>query len=262
MAGKTRYFDVGYGPAQVQAIDIYLPEGAGPHRLVVWVHGGGWCFGTKSNRHAMAARLNDAGFAFASVDFRKIPETDIRGCMGDLAAAVAFLLDNAQRFTLDARRIALFGHSSGGHMSALLAIDPSYLHAAGADPSRIAAVITLDGVFDVGDQLRRYPRTTNPNVFGTDPERWDEFSPSHLLERLRGTPLFGLIRENTERRFAEQGALFEAALKRHGARFVTAIAPGLNHGEILTRFAEPEQPMAEFVVGFLRQAAWMEELPA
>jgi acetyl esterase/lipase len=260
VAGTIRYLDVPYGPEPVQAADIYVPEAPGPHRLAVWIHGGSWTMGGKGGRQALARCLNAEGFALASLGYRKAPETDIAGCMEDVAAAVAFLVAQADRFGLDTRRFALMGHSSGGHMAALLAIDPVYLRAAGVDPARVAAVITLDGVFDVGDQLRRYPRTTSPAVFGTEPARWDDFSPCHRLADMQGSPLFGLMREDTERRFGEQGDLFEAALLRHGARFVTALAPGLNHGEILSRFGEPDQPMAAFFVTCLRQAAWCEEI--
>jgi acetyl esterase/lipase len=146
---QQKLANIAYGPDQpAQTLDFY-PSARRPSPLVIFVHGGDWSGGDKGGTDRLAGVLNQAGFNVASVNYRLIPKVRIADEAEDVARAGAFLLSNAGRLGIDKRRFALMGHSAGDHLVALVGTDMSYGRRAGLDMSRLAAVIPLDGVFDL-----------------------------------------------------------------------------------------------------------------
>jgi arylformamidase len=246
--------DIAYGPDPSQTLDVYLPATPGPHRLVVFLHGGGWTAGSKGLGGKIAPPIVAAGYALASVEYRKVPQTDPAGATQDAARAIAYLLANAGPLGFDGSSFALLGHSSGAHMVALLGTDASYLKNAGVDPKRLVAVIPMDGVFDVTANLTHYPKEKRFTAFGHDAANWRHLSPAVLLASATLHPRFCALHDDTNSRFIEQATLFEAALRGNGANFETGIAHGLSHGEVAQEFSDPGTPMAPFVLGCLSRA--------
>jgi len=112
------YATVGNKPLQ---LDLRIPDGAGPHPLIVWIHGGGWMRGNKSigaNHHAL--RQLDRGYAVASINYRLSREAIFPAQIHDCKAAIRWLRGNAGKYQLDPERIAVWGSSAGGHLAALL----------------------------------------------------------------------------------------------------------------------------------------------
>lgn len=105
-----------------QQLDLYVPEGAGPHPLILWVHGGGWLTGS----HALAPdapqlRAVARSFALASVGYRLSREAVFPAQLHDVHAALQWLRASAERYGLDRDRMGAWGASAGGHLVALLA---------------------------------------------------------------------------------------------------------------------------------------------
>jgi len=242
-----------YGAAPDMQLDLYQPAGSGPFRLVVFIHGGGWTSGNKATGEHVAPSLVSAGYAVASIDYRKVPEITPQGQIGDTAAAIAYLLHNAAKLRLSPTGIALLGHSSGGHVVTLLGTDQTYLSRAGVDPHVVKAVIALDGVYDVTANVTHFPSATRLEVFGADHTAWRALSPTENLSQMQAHPAFCLLHEDTDRRFIEQAGLFETALSSHGETLRTALAPGLHHPQLVNRFGDPDLPMLPFTLDCLHQ---------
>lgn len=144
--GVTHVATVEYGQAG-QSLDIWRPARADPglKPVVIFLHGGGWAMGNRTD-YAFAGRAFAArGFVAIVPDYRKPRFEDF---MADAAAAVAWTRLSAARYGGDASRIALVGHSAGAHMAVLLALDGSHLQAVGVDPATIGAVVGLAGPYD------------------------------------------------------------------------------------------------------------------
>src|SRR5262245_9674762 len=101
-------------------LDLYLPAEGRPAPLVVWVHGGAWRSGSKSNPPLLP--LTDRGIAVASVDYRLSPVAPYPAQVHDLKAAIRYLRNAAQQHGLDGSRIAIAGGSAGGHLAALVGV--------------------------------------------------------------------------------------------------------------------------------------------
>ena len=246
-AAPAAQANVAYGADPEQVLDIYPAQQPGLHRLVVFVHGGGWMTGNKQGGQKIAGPLNQAGYTVASIGYRLVPHVDVAGSVQDVAQATAYLLRHAADFSIDPHRFALMGHSSGAHLVALLGTDQHYLQQAGVDVTQLAAVITLDGVFDLQSNLTRHPNETRQEVFGTDPALWTLLSPVSYVATMQAHPSFCVLHEDTNRRFIEQAEAFEAALQKRQEAMLTRLAPGLKHGELMDLF-DSDAPMASFTL--------------
>ena len=103
-------------------LDLVAPDATTPAPLVVFIHGGAFRMGDKSDCPRERQALLDAGFAVASLNYRYATEAIWPAQLDDLRAAFAFLRIHADRFGFDAKRIASFGPSAGGHLSASVGI--------------------------------------------------------------------------------------------------------------------------------------------
>jgi acetyl esterase/lipase len=101
------------------ALDLHLPAGAKAPPLVVYLHGGAWQNGNKSQYPAFLAQR---GFAVASLDFRSTNEAPFPANIHDIKAGIRFLRANAREYGYRTERIAIVGASSGGHLAALAGV--------------------------------------------------------------------------------------------------------------------------------------------
>ncbi|MGE0703448.1 MAG: alpha/beta hydrolase fold domain-containing protein, partial [Vicinamibacterales bacterium] len=101
------------------ALDLHWPQGASEPALLVWVHGGRWSSGTKTQVPPVFVQN---GFAVASLDFRQSTDARFPAQVHDIKAAIRFLRANAARFGYRSNRIAIGGYSSGGHLAALVGV--------------------------------------------------------------------------------------------------------------------------------------------
>jgi acetyl esterase/lipase len=125
-----------YGAAPLQFGDLRRPEGAGPHPLVILLHGGAWK-STFNLIHAghMAIALGDEAYATFNVEYRRVgdPGGGWPGSFEDVLLAVDYALGLPD---IDRDRVLIAGHSAGGHLALLAAAErrlPVIPMAAGSD---------------------------------------------------------------------------------------------------------------------------------
>ena len=134
-------------------LDEYVPEGAGPFPAVILVHGGGWTGGDKSGgpkKGYMAplhASLEQAGFAWFSINYRLAPMFRYPACVEDVETAIRWVKAHAAQYHVDPARIALSGESAGGHLVALAATRAD-------ETTRLAAIVPFYGRFEMTTDLK------------------------------------------------------------------------------------------------------------
>lgn len=240
-----------YGAAPAQKLDFYPPSrlGAAAPPLVIFVHGGGWRRGSKQNATGASkiVHLRDAGYAFATIDYRLIPRASVEQQAEDLAAAIDWLIDHAGDLGFDPTRVILMGHSAGAHLSALVGTDPQYLQKVGFAPDRLRGIILLDGAaYDVPAQLAGAGRVMRPiyvQAFGSDLARQRALSPiAHVAAP--NAPAFLILhvdRDDGQR----QSAALASALKASGAKVTLHAFEGRGlrgHVAINRRLGEADYP--------------------
>ncbi len=101
-------------------LDVYVPEGAGPHPAILAVHGGSWRSGTKLHWFRHARKMARAGFVVVAINYRHAPAHKFPAQIHDCKAAVRWMRMNADTYKIDTERIGGVGYSAGGHLVALL----------------------------------------------------------------------------------------------------------------------------------------------
>jgi acetyl esterase/lipase len=140
-------------PGQTLLLDLRVPDGPGPHPVIVYLHSGAWISGDRFG--GPARRQATRGYAVASIDYRLAPRFIWPAQVEDAKAAVRWLRANAARFHLDPSRIGVFGSSSGGHIGSVLATSAGVpalegLHLGNAQfSSAVKVVVDLYGPTDL-----------------------------------------------------------------------------------------------------------------
>ena len=168
------YLELTYGADPVQTLNLYTPVGASSAPVVVFVHGGAWQFGRKEFFTAnKITYFTDKGAIFISIDYPLYPESAPVNQSAKVSDVIDWLTTNAAAYGGDPTKIILLGHSSGAHVSALIATKyPSH---------QVAGTILLDT--DAYDIVQIMTSCFNKKAdlyepFGTDPAYWELASPA------------------------------------------------------------------------------------
>lgn len=248
-----------YGPDPLQRLDFRPGRGA-KAPLVLFVHGGGWRFGSKDNATGpdKAAHYGEQGYAFASINYRLVPDATVEQQAQDVADALALLRREAGRLGVDPDRIALMGHSAGAHLVALVGTDMRYFRAAGLGPRAVRGIVPLDGAaYDVASQLAQagsFMRRTYMQAFGTDPGRQRALSPT-LQAAAPNAPSFLILHVDRDDGKAQSQAL-AAALRRAGTPVEIHALEGRGlsgHVEINRRMGDPAYAGTGLVDAYLKR---------
>ncbi|MGQ0661169.1 alpha/beta hydrolase family protein [Sphingosinicella sp.] len=151
---------ISYGADPLQVVDLWLPEGRGPHPTVLMVHGGCWQteIADRTIMNWIADDLTRHGYAVWNIDYRGVDRGGgYPGTFEDAAAAADALRTNAARHRLDISRLVAIGHSAGGHLALWLAGRrrlPAGSPLRTANPLPIRSVISLGGLPDLEEAAR------------------------------------------------------------------------------------------------------------
>jgi len=173
-----------------QTLDLHLPDKPTAEApLVVFIPGGFWADpaqGFLLSKESIG-ELTRRGIAVAQLHFRTAPEHLHPAQINDVAKALSFLISQAGQYGYNAKNIYLVGHSSGGHLAALLAQDEQYLGRYNLTSSQLAGVVIISGIFDVSEQAVVSPQqgALYNRAFGKDAARRSDASPiAHIKNQL------------------------------------------------------------------------------
>ncbi len=100
---------------------VYSRESATPKAGMLWIHGGGYLFGSAEDDRARLI-AEELECNVVSVDYRLAPEHPFPAGSEDCYATVLWMVENASELNIDPSRIAIGGASAGGGMAAGLAL--------------------------------------------------------------------------------------------------------------------------------------------
>lgn len=222
---------------------VWLPEGEGPHPVLLNIHGGPFAqYGVHVFDEAQVAV--DAGYAVVqcnprgSAGYGRAHGLSIRQRMGtvDLHDVLDFL-DGALAAhpSLDADRVGIMGGSYGGYLTAWTIAHEDRFRAAIVergflDPDAFVGTSDIGSFF--GDEY-----------VGTDPELVASQSPMAVVSQVT-TPTLVMHSERDLRCPLEQAQRYFAALHRQGTEAELLVFPGEDHE--LTRSGQPRHRIERF----------------
>lgn len=243
-----------YGPTEAEALDCFrlrsqsASQGLLP--ALLFVHGGAWRGGLARNYAFIADSFVAHGCAVLIPDFA--PVTELDGDLGrmtdQIRRAIAWVSANAEALGIDPARIHLFGHSSGGHLSA------AALHTNWASEfslrthSPVASLTVCSGIYE----LQPVRLSARSNYVRLSEDQVNALSPIRHVAALT-TPLTVAWGSLESPEFQRQANDYAAAAEAAGRAVTRCVVEGCNHFEILETLASPYgvlgQMLLERVIG-------------
>lgn len=158
--------DVVYGSANNTPLklDIWYPrDNQDPTPTLVYIHGGGWIFGSKEGAVYQFLPYLERGWRVVNVEYRMAGNSLAPGSVEDTRCALRWIYRNALQYKFDTSKIVLTGHSAGGHLSLITGMLPDgtpldnrcYADAKYGDvPMKVAAIVNWYGISDVNDLIQ------------------------------------------------------------------------------------------------------------
>lgn len=205
-------------------LDVYSPPNAQDLPCVVWFHGGGLTGGNKGG--AIGPALAGEGMVVALVNYRLSPKATYPAYVDDAAAAVAWMLKHAREYGGNPRRVFVAGHSAGGYLTAMVALDSRLLAKYGAKPEELAGAIPVSGQMVTHYTVRVERGLPKTQIIV------DEAAPI-FHARKETPPLLVLYADKDMTLRADENRYFAAALAAVGNKNVTLLEiTGHDHGTI------------------------------
>lgn len=132
-------------------LDLYLPDGENDFATVVFFHGGGLEGGEKF----IPELLKEQGFAVVAPNYRLSPKVQHPAYIDDAAAAVAWTMRHIAEYGGSSQKVWVCGHSAGGYLTLMLALDKSYLEAYGVDADSLAGYVPFSGQTNTHYTIRK-----------------------------------------------------------------------------------------------------------
>jgi arylformamidase len=226
--------DLVYGPTSDETLDLFVPHAGAP--LVVFFHGGYWRRLHKDDMTYVGRSLAVHGVATAIVNYGLAPAVTLEEIVAQARRSVTWLRANGTALGADPSRIVLAGHSAGGHLAAMCAVD-----------GPATAVVTLSGLHDLRVVARSFA-----NVWLTlDEPRAAALSPS-LLAPAQPCIVFASAGERETDAFKAQGREFAEAWRARGCNATYEDGAGDNHYTICERLNDPEDPLVARIAALAR----------
>ncbi len=205
-------------------LDVYYPVDTKDFPTIIWFHGGGLEGG---NKHIPQELMNQ-GFAVVAVNYRLSPKAKNPAYIMDAAEAVAWTFSHVAKLGGRTDRIFVSGHSAGGYLALMLALDKRYLNMFGIDADQVAAYLPISGQTVTHYTIRKERGLPDgiPVI--------DEYAPANNARK--DTPPILLIAGDKNLEMTaryEENALLYAVLKGLGNDKVSLYEmQGFDHGQV------------------------------
>lgn len=246
-----------------QQLDLYLPQAsAAPFPVIVFVHGGYWrpldrrIYQPISGLHgAVGVALAQRGIGTAVIGYRQYPEAPmLQDALDDVAAAVRYIVDNIKNEGGDPSHVYVIGHSAGGMLTMLLALQPEHLQKAGVDASKLRGFGSLASPYDLeklaasfeGDMADKIRRSAKDAAGLARYSAIKSIHPNH-------PPLLLVVGTREVPVLLEAHRTMTAALKSANGDVTSVEANHVDHMDLVMQLAKPSDPTLQAILQFIEK---------
>lgn len=232
--------------ARAQDFESYLPAlkpGAKKSPILIYVHGGAWVSGDKSQYQKLGKKLSEQGLCVLVANYSLAPKAQHPKPVQEIVA----ILKKANSSTsagCDAQRIFLMGHSAGAHLIAFL--DSAFLE------QGVKGYIGLEGIYDLPDLAKKWPTYKEQFLkaeFGPE-KNWVEASPARWPLKSKA-PWLLIHSEKDELVDPQQTENFAGHLRNLGIPLEIMILKTESHFGVVDSLAEGNPPLMKKFLEFI-----------
>lgn len=223
-----------YGESAIEGFDFY-PAGKAGAGILIFIHGGAWRSGVSRNFAHLADTFTGFGLNCAVLDFTSIDDAagNLLLMAKQVRSAVAWIARNAATLNVDADRIFIAGHSSGGHLGGCTLVT-DWTKDFGLPANLLKGAVLLSGMYD----LTPVALSKRSSYVRFTPETVEQLSAIRHLQHIHCPVVIGYgTLELPE--FQRQTKAFSQALSGAGKKFELIVAEGTNHFEMLEALHNP-----------------------
>jgi len=242
--------DITYDAASALALDVYAPTHAEHAPVVVYFYGGSWMSGKRPWFRWMGEALAAQGVVTIVADVRLWPRTRLDGFLHDGAEAVRWARDHAGAFGGDPSHLFVVGHSSGGQIAAMLAMDKQWLAVVGMTPRDLAGFIGVAGTYD----FIPFDEPAFYDMFGRTPDEQARSQPINFVDGDE-PPALLLQGEKDTIVYPSEAIALEGRYRQQGEPVELKLYPNLGHEKLLLAFGplKGRAPVLADTMAFIRR---------
>ena len=229
--------DLRYAEGDGATLDLFLPSvpaPAGAAPVLVFIHGGYWRSLDKSQHAFVAPSFNADGALVVVPNYGLCPAVSIEHITMQCAAAVAWVWRNAAAYGGDRSRIALVGHSAGGHLATML-LSCRWKDVGDDLPATpLAGALSISGLYDL--EPLRHVASVKDDLQLT-PASVARLSPA-FFPRPKSGKLYAAVGSEESDEFIRQNRLIRDVWGPTAVP-VCETVPGKNHFTVLESLADP-----------------------
>lgn len=224
-----------YGEEKWHVLDVHIPKKLNNKSLasfiqtkpvVLFLYGGGWTSGNKSQYYFAASAFTDLGYLVVVPDYVKYPKGKFPEFVYDSAKALAWTKQSISQYGGDPNKLFIVGHSAGAHIGALLMADERYLNASDLRPSDVLAFAGMAGPYNFTPERSPYTK-----IFGPE----ENYSQMKVMNFIQGDEPPMMMLHGTDDKtvgILNKDTLIEK-IEQFGGEYADVTYPGVSHVGIL-----------------------------
>lgn len=237
--------NIPYGPTMEETLDIF-PAAKSNSPVFVFIHGGYWRALSSKEFSGVALGLHSRGITAVVINYALCPRVTIDEIVRQTRAALAWTMRNIQNYSGDPRRVAIGGHSAGGHLTAM-ALQTEWAQDYGLPQDPFVAAIPFSGLFDI------------------EPLRYSYLQPQIQLDDgiiRRNSPAFSVRASKTPiwitwggaetTEFARQAEIYHQAWQAAGNTSELHAIPDANHFTVIAGLEEADSAVCQWLAAKLQ----------
>lgn len=233
--------DVRYAEGEGATLDVFhagtlvdTAAAAGGAPVLVFIHGGWWRSLDKSDFSFFAPAFTAAGAMLVVPNYALCPKASIEHQAIQMTQVVAWVHEHAAAHGGDASRLAVVGHSAGGHLAAMLLTCRWKEVAPGLPPQPLAGALAISGLYDL-EPLRHVGRLQGD--LRLTPASVARLSPA-FFPRPKAGKLYAAVGLDESDEFLRQNRLIRDVWGPTAVP-VCETLPGRHHFNVLESLADP-----------------------
>jgi arylformamidase len=223
---------IAYGARARETLDLFAPEDGHATPLALFIHGGYWRSLEPSMFSHCASGLNARGVTVAVAGYELCPQAKIADIIDAMRQACLYLW---RRF---GRRMMVYGHSAGGHLTACMVATDWKALAPDAPADLVPAGYSISGLFDLAPLVQ----VAMNEDLRLDAEEAHRVSPLYWPV-MPGRALDAVVGGQESSEFLRQSKTIAEAWRQGEAETRYEEVSGKNHFTILDPLGDPNSAM-------------------